>query len=369
MGFYTEAAKRLNNITPIDAASFFIECAETEQALFEGLIELDFAQVYNESGVIKLSEADEAAAKDASDKAIEQASKNIFQRFLEALKKVFDKVTAALADFFNGTKSLAAKKLDNPRAKNCQIKDVWFSDYKKFVVTLENACKGALDAIAVPQGSGIVEDEAVKLVKEQAQSIVTTVGNLVAYAPTTKAEAEDKDRAQALKIAIGKARAEYPKEAQKYTYYKQFEGLLSIGEKMFTEITPKELGGINFGDLTKEISIGGAGSNIKAIFELLKKPAGHTFNKITTDKDGNQKTETGKIQSAFTVSLTKTRLALFSSYTKACLNSAKIARRNYSVISKYISGKVLNPGEDGVSETAAFYGMSSDLFCEQVFAI
>ena len=66
MGFYTEAAKQLNNsnsnITPMDAPSFLYECAQTEQALFEGLIELDFAQVYNEAGVISLTEADEKAA-------------------------------------------------------------------------------------------------------------------------------------------------------------------------------------------------------------------------------------------------------------------------------------------------------------------
>ena len=362
MGFYTEAAKQLNNsnITPIDMPTFLYECAQTEQQLFEGLIELDFAQVYSESGVITLTEADKEAAQDASDKAIADASKNIFQRFLDAIKKVFDKVSAALIDFFNGTKSLVAKKLNNPRAKSCQIKDVWFSDYKKLVVALENQCKESLNFIPVitdANGTELVED-----LKVQSKCICDLLGNLIGIIPTTKEGVENAENKKAFLQSVKERRNELKEIAGghvgKTAFTRNFANLLNVAEGMYDDLKPKELGGIDMTALTKEISVGGAGSNIKAIFELLKKP------EPKLDDEGKKVKE----KTALTVSLTKVRLALFTSYTKGCLNTAKIARRNYAVISKYISGKVLNPGEaENANESAAYYGSMSDLFCEQVF--
>lgn len=359
MGFYTEDAKRLN-ITPIDAPAFFIECAQTEQALFEGLIELDFAEVYNEAGIMTLSEADVEAAKSASDKAVDDASKSIFQKFLGAIQKIFDKVSAALIDFFNGTKSLVAKKLDNPRAKHCQVKDIWFSDYKAVVTDLENVCKDSLSNIKVwPENAD--DSEYVSLIKEQSKSITESLSNILAAMPTTRQEAEDKERAKSFADALAEARNGLKELSSgnigSTQYTRNLASIINAGEKGYKTIKPKELGGIDFTALTKELSVGGAGSNIKSIFELLKKP-----EEKNKEIDENHP----RVKNAFTLCTTRVRLALFSSYTKGCLNSAKIARRNYTLISKYISGKVLNPDEE-VSESAEYYGALSDLFCEQVF--
>ena len=133
MGYYTEEAKQLNSLDTLDVPSFFIECAQTERQLFEGLIELDFAEVYNEAGIISLTEADEEKATEEADKATNNFIVKIWKGFIEAIKNALQKVKEKFDEFL---RKLADKKVDKDKliaqkdiAAKCDKKDIWYKDY------------------------------------------------------------------------------------------------------------------------------------------------------------------------------------------------------------------------------------------------
>ena len=208
-----------------------------------------------------------------------------------------------------------------------------------------------------------VDQEYKDMLRDRTKILCDLLGNLIDIIPTTKEGVENKENKKAFEDSVANFRNELQQIARPGKYGQHAQGdaltrgplvLLNSAAEMYSDLKPKELGGIDMTALTKEISVGGAGSNIKAIYEILKKPA-------------KPEKENPRLVTPWMISTTKIRLALFKSYTKGCLNTAKIARRNYAVISKFISGKVLNPDENTANESAAYYGSMSDLFCEQVF--
>ena len=124
MGHYIEEAKNMNSIDALSAPSFLIESAKTELQLFEGLIELDFAEVYNENGIISLSEADQESASEQSDQAQNNFIKNIWKKFTDTIKKMLKSIKEKFNEF---TKKLADKKVDrdkyikDEKARSCSI--------------------------------------------------------------------------------------------------------------------------------------------------------------------------------------------------------------------------------------------------------
>ena len=133
MGYFIEEAKNLNSVNILDVPSYFIECTQTERKLFEGLIELDFAEVYNEAGIISLTEADEEKASEEADKATNNFIVKIFKGFMDAMRNLFQKAKDKFNEFL---KKLADKKVDKDKiikekdiAAKCTEKDIWFKDY------------------------------------------------------------------------------------------------------------------------------------------------------------------------------------------------------------------------------------------------
>ena len=107
-----------------------MECHRIDNILFEGMIELDFAEVYNESGAIVLTEADEEEAKETVNNAEKTSIKTLWNKFVETLKGVFEKIKGALDKFFSQTLSIVSTKvISSDKAKNCPTKDIWYDKY------------------------------------------------------------------------------------------------------------------------------------------------------------------------------------------------------------------------------------------------
>ena len=347
MGYYTEAAKQL--INPMDVPTFFIECAQTEHQLFEGLIELDFAQIYNEAGIISLTEADEEKANDAAASATNDTTDNIWTKFINAIKHAFEKIKEAFNKFLASVGS-HAKILDDPKVKDCKKEDVWFADYKAKCdeyLTKENI----KDYIA-----GFGKDILKKAGSEGDEVIVKTAEKIT----------KDLDTAKEMISKI-------PTNADEYTNGTngKNKNLLPGGLK--------KLGDQNMAALKECLSLKGLTQRISAAFNMLSKDDRSNY-KIQKDDSDDLK----KAKREASKHVTKMRLEYFMTECKVCSTTAKIARANYSAIKAVVKGKEgaeenkaaentkaaennNNAEQKATGEAVALACVASDFFCESIF--
>lgn len=329
MGFYTESAKQL--ISPLSVPDFLMECHHVDNVLFEGLIELDFAEVYNESGLISLTEEEQEQAQAAADNAAKEASQNIFKKFLETLKGIFNKISEALKNFFSQTMSLVSTKVINdPKAKDCQTEDIWYGDYIAKV-------KPFVDMSSY--------DEYLKTVKE--------FYNNLANGSTDGAEDLQKEL-----VEVG---ATY----NKFTKYPTTVEENNNAEDEF-KINPVKLGtkAGEFKNLQKDLSPAGIATAVKAMFGKLSTPDEYV---IKIDKDSETKKIDQKVARSFKVAVFGLKLDLMRYTGKIISSSLKIAKRNYKEIAACVKGKEAGASEEKTQEAAFIAAQFSDLFCESVF--
>ena len=94
MGVYTEmAVKHAADTAPFTEADSFqlaLDMQRADHAMFEALIELDFGEIYQEMGIMLVTEADEAEGKKFSSNAMKQkvitAINTIIGRILKAVE-------------------------------------------------------------------------------------------------------------------------------------------------------------------------------------------------------------------------------------------------------------------------------------------
>lgn len=324
MGFYTESAKQM--INPMDVPTFMIECAQSERKLFEGLIELDFAEVYCESGLAFLTEEETKAAEDTAKKSIGQVIGGIWTKFIEAIKKAYDNITSKLKEFFDKTSAMVnkGKILDDPKAKECTTEDIWYADYKKeadkinvlatfkdTAAELEKFYRSALEGDLDETALNNYYNEVMKAI-EKLTSVPTTVDEYNA----------NKENSPIKPVALGTKSAE-------------------------------------FGELKKALNPGGIGDNIKSVFSTLSQK--EKFFDVKEDDDEKVKKDLVKIAKAFSLF----KLGLFTNECSIISKSCKIARRNFTEIAAYVKGGE-KPAEEKASESA-IYASYSDLLCESVF--
>ena len=349
MGFYTESAKQLI-ASPLTVPEFMMECSRIDHILFEGMIELDFAEVYNESGVITLTEADGEEAQKAVGDAEKTSIKTIFNKFLETLKGVFEKISGALDKFFSQTLSLVNSKIINdPKAKDCKTKDIWYGDYFK-------KC-----APVVQLGT---YDDYLKAVKDYYEKIVNTdVDGMIS--DTTK-------------LTDG-----FVSYAEKLSSFTKFPTTVEENESVDAEykIEPVELGSKSseFSALQKDLSPAGISGIIKVLYSKLKTPDEYIIKveKLGKDATDDQKDENKKAKGlarSFAVAVFGVKLDLMRVTGKIISNGLKIGRRNYKEIAACVKGTAAaadnadNKEATTKAEEAAFLaGQFSDLFCESVF--
>lgn len=326
MGFYTEAAKQL--INPMDVPSFFIECARTENMLFEGLIELDFAHVYNETGIISISEADEENANLTSGEAINKAIKDIWKIFTDTITKVWSDIKAKFEEFIKKTASLVSSKvINNDKAKECNTKDIWYADYKK-------ACDDIINKGNIGAKAAAITDDLAKKTKDGAseEEVTKAAGDFGKEIDKVYAIPTEADKVESAEIKIP---------------------VVELGSKAS-----------EFNNLQEELSLAGLTKRLSSAFGMLVKDDSQKFK---VEKDDSA--ETKKLKHLSSKAATKIRLSYFKAECKICSNTAKIARRNYSEIKAFVKGgKAEGEGkEESQNSSAIFAAIGSNLLCESIF--
>lgn len=313
MGFYTESARRL--INPMDVPAFFEECAKTERKLFEGLIELDFAEVYCESGLAVFTEEEKAAANDAATTGFKATIEKLYKDFVEALTKAYNNIKDKLSEFFNKTASLVnSKVLQDPKAKFCPTKDIWFAEYASKMDELVN----------IKELNNILTDLTNREITDENYTASTAdfrrrLNDSIDKVPTSVIEYEEGRKA----------------------------------------IKPVILGKQTIGELQTALSAGGIGKDIASVFNTLKTDDSMKFKIKDTDSDGVKKGKEALASNVF-----QAKIAFFMVKCKTVSNTLKIARRNYASIASYVRG-----GAEAKNESAFLYETLSDMFCESVFGI
>lgn len=307
MGFYTESAKQM--INPMDVPSFFIECAETERKLFEGLIELDFAEVYKENGLAVFTEEETAAAEETSKKAFKDVVADLVKKFEGALKAAYDAITDKLKELFDKTADLLTKKvLDNPEAAKCDLDVVWYEDYYKKATESLKSVESVLDKM----NSDIAKDEeAASKFDEIYAQITEAVGKI----PTTveAAQAENKD--------------------------------------LITKMNAHDVK-----SLAKALSPAGIGSELTGAYNNLKKVDLSHYAIEDSDADAVKERKVKVLQK-----VNKVKLAYFAAKAKIAMNTANIARNNFVKLASYVKGTK--------KESAEMYDIMNDILCESILGI
>lgn len=319
MGVYTESAKQIYNssVDALSAPMFMINCAETERKLFEAVIELDFAEVYNESGVIYLSEADQQAADEKTKTSFGEKIKSVWRKFIETITNAFNTVISKIDEFIKGTAGLikVSKKLDSPEIKKCQVEQLWFADLKKGF-----------------------DDEWNRLQKAQVSIEQEGLGSGAAASNDTflfgvNAENLEKFKME-LKVAVTK-----------------------VEQNLLHHESP--LGNHNMSELKAVISMKNVVSDIKGTFEAFKK--NDKINALISKADNSEKASKGF---KYLTTITGIRLKMFSYKCTTSMKVASLARKNYVTLINYVS----KPGKY-YDESATEAETLSDLFCESVFGL
>lgn len=91
----------------INVFDIMIEAERLDQSLFESLIEVDFAEAYNEAGIIALTEEEQASAGEAQKKGIFAKLWEAIQNAGKAIAKLFDDVISFIANLISNDAKLS----------------------------------------------------------------------------------------------------------------------------------------------------------------------------------------------------------------------------------------------------------------------
>lgn len=116
MGVYTEmAVKHVADTAPFTEADSFqlaLDMQRADHAMFEALIELDFGEIYQEMGIMLVTEADEAEGKKFSINALKENVLRIIGKFLEGIKTLGKTIFEKFQSIFDKDKVLYNKYKD-----------------------------------------------------------------------------------------------------------------------------------------------------------------------------------------------------------------------------------------------------------------
>lgn len=85
----------------VNVFDIMIEAERLDQSLFESLIEVDFAEAYNEAGIIALTEEEQAAAGEAQKKGIFAKIWEAIQNAGKAIAKLFDRIISFISNLIH----------------------------------------------------------------------------------------------------------------------------------------------------------------------------------------------------------------------------------------------------------------------------
>lgn len=93
----------------VDPIQFVIESYQQSHKLFEAIIETDFAQAYNESGLISLEESDITAIYEAAEKSLKDKIKEIIENFWNTISNFFKNLVAKIKSVVLSDKKIVEK--------------------------------------------------------------------------------------------------------------------------------------------------------------------------------------------------------------------------------------------------------------------
>lgn len=176
MGVYSKPVivESATNIGSTDYVQLLIDIEETNQSLFEAVIELDFAEAYNKAGLNTLTESDISAIHEAETKSFKEKVKAIIQKVKDWLYNFFGGIFRSIQNLVANDKKIKEKyelsKLDGDRKKkfDASEKEITIIGSDKF-----EDCVANLSDIADKYGaflgeviaSGTVSDEKINEIK------------------------------------------------------------------------------------------------------------------------------------------------------------------------------------------------------------
>lgn len=143
-------ARSNNNNGPSNFMEFMIEAERIDNKLFESIIEVDFAEAYNEAGVICLTEEEKAAAADAQKKGFFARVGELFSKAIEAIKKLVGRVVGFFEGIIKNDSKITenyAKYVNQSALSKCPIKGKYvsaqrFEEAKDLLFGLANGTQG-----------------------------------------------------------------------------------------------------------------------------------------------------------------------------------------------------------------------------------
>lgn len=107
MGVYSKKTAPEAVVTEsIDPIQFVIESHQQEHALFEAIIETDFAQAYNDCGLISLTESDISSIHESADKSLKEKIKELIDKFWTMISNFFKELMSKIKTLLMNDKKL-----------------------------------------------------------------------------------------------------------------------------------------------------------------------------------------------------------------------------------------------------------------------
>ena len=115
---------------------FMVDTYRADQALFEALIEVDFAEIYNENGMISLTEAEQEESKEVSKKGVWQTIKEKIEYAIRWVAGKFSEMMKKISEVLDKDNRITKKFKSYMDAKNfegCPVKGRYIdvAAYKK----------------------------------------------------------------------------------------------------------------------------------------------------------------------------------------------------------------------------------------------
>ena len=182
---FPEAVSEAADTSLFNPFGFVVDTYRADQALFEALIEVDFAEVYNESGMLVLSEAEEEDLKATPKKGIWEKIKTAIVAAAKWVAKFFGSIADKIKDIVTSDKKLVEKYgkwMTIENLKGCEVKGKYvdMSELTKALngIKVQDEIVSAMNKIANADESNI--DTIANEIKDKLSQITESLNKIVA---------------------------------------------------------------------------------------------------------------------------------------------------------------------------------------------
>lgn len=184
MGVYTEmAVKHAADTAPFTEADSFqlaLDMQRADHAMFEALIELDFGEIYQEMGIMLVTEADEAEGKKFSINAMKQKIGNAIESIIGLIKKAFTAFTTKWNQLMGRDKPLYDKYKEafHKNIGDCTLTGYKVPDLSKFESDNSTFASNEKALLTKVINSDIISATTVEAVNEAKSKFVSNITDI-----------------------------------------------------------------------------------------------------------------------------------------------------------------------------------------------